>query len=75
VSGLKITPLSWADLVKKLKTFGFEGPYKGGKHPYLIRGDLVLTIPNPHRTEISVDLLLRILRQAHISREEWAGSE
>ncbi|WP_321507617.1 hypothetical protein [uncultured Methanoregula sp.] len=38
----------------------------------MIRGDLVLTIPNPHRTEISVDLLVRILRQARISREEWA---
>jgi len=72
VSGLKFTPVSWTNLVRKLKTFGFDGPYQGGKHPYMIRGDLVLTIPNPHRTEISVDLLVRILLQAHISREEWA---
>jgi len=37
----------------------------------MVKGDLVLTIPNPHRSEISVDLLVRILRQAGISREEW----
>jgi len=37
----------------------------------MVKGDLVLTIPNPHRLEISVDLLVRILRQAGISREEW----
>lgn len=75
MSGLKITPVSWTELIKRLKTFGFDGPYHGGKHPYMIRGDLVLTIPNPHRAEISVDLLTRILRQARISREEWALCE
>ncbi|WP_404792768.1 hypothetical protein [Acetomicrobium flavidum] len=37
----------------------------------MIKGDLVLTIPNPHRKEISVDLLTRILKQAGITREEW----
>ena len=49
----------------------FRRPYTGGKHPYMIKGDLVLTIPNPHRKEISVDLLTRILKQAGITREEW----
>ncbi|MCZ7393908.1 MAG: hypothetical protein ABOK23_00935 [Candidatus Methanoperedens sp.] len=37
----------------------------------MIKGDLVLTIPNPHRNEISIDLLSRILKQADIKREEW----
>jgi len=54
-----------------LKDFGFEGPFSGGKHPYMIKGDLVLTIPNPHKKEISVDLLSRILKQADIKRQEW----
>ena len=49
----------------------FDGPFQGGKHPYMIRGDLVLTLPNPHKKEIGVDLIQRILRQAGISREEW----
>lgn len=67
----KLTPTSWSSLVKKLKQFGFDGPYRGGKHPYMVKGDLVLTLPNPHRKEISVDLLVRILRQANIDRNRW----
>jgi hypothetical protein len=39
------------------------------------KGDLVLTIPNPHKGIIGVDLLTRILKQARISREEWLGEE
>jgi hypothetical protein len=37
------------------------------------KGDLFLTIPNPHKNTIGVDLLTRILKQARISREEWLG--
>jgi len=67
----KLLPVSWKDLVKRLRRLSFEGPYRGGKHPYMIKGNLVLTIPNPHRKEISVDLLFRILRRAGIERENW----
>jgi predicted RNA binding protein YcfA (HicA-like mRNA interferase family) len=59
--------------VKRLRKLGFDGPYSGGKHPYMIKDDLVLTIPNPHRKEISIDLLSRILKQAGITRAEWLG--
>jgi predicted RNA binding protein YcfA (HicA-like mRNA interferase family) len=69
----KLAPLSWRTLVNRLRELGFEGPLEGGKHPYMIRGDMVVTIPNPHRGEVSVDLLQRILRGAGISREEWQG--
>jgi len=67
----KLTPISWNDLVKRLRKFGFEGPYQGGNHPYMVKENLVLTIPNPHRGDIGVDLLIRILRQAGIDRQEW----
>ena len=67
----RIRPVSWDRLVKNLRTLGFEGPYQGGKHPFMMKRDLVLTIPNPHRSEIGLDLLIRILRQAGVSREEW----
>ena len=67
----ELSPVSWADLVKRLRKLGFEGPYQGGKHPYMIRGNLVLTIPNPHRRQIEVPLLSRIIRRAGVSREEW----
>ncbi len=35
------------------------------------RGDLVLTVPNPHRADISPELLKRILKRASISQEDW----
>lgn len=69
----RLTPVSWSELVSRLRELGFEGPLIGGKHPFMVREKLVLTIPNPHRGEISVDLLSRILKQAKISREEWLG--
>jgi hypothetical protein len=37
----------------------------------MARGDVVVTIPNPHGRDISIDLLARILRQAGVSRAEW----
>ncbi|MFI5401537.1 MAG: hypothetical protein ACHQ1G_01165 [Planctomycetota bacterium] len=37
----------------------------------MVRGDLVLTIPNPHAGDIGVGLLSRILKQARVSREDW----
>lgn len=71
----KLTSISWRDLVSRLRELGFEGPLSGGKHPFMVKGDLVLTIPNPHRREIGIDLLSRILKQAKISREEWLGEK
>ncbi|MCX5970582.1 MAG: type II toxin-antitoxin system HicA family toxin [Coprothermobacterota bacterium] len=67
----KLQPISWKQLVDRLLEMGFEGPLQGGKHPYMIRGEIVITIPNPHRSDIGLDLLKRILRRAGISREEW----
>jgi predicted RNA binding protein YcfA (HicA-like mRNA interferase family) len=54
-----------------LRKLGFEGPFSGGKHQFMIRGTLRLTIPNPHRQEISSGLLLRILKQADIQKTDW----
>ncbi|MBI5078259.1 MAG: type II toxin-antitoxin system HicA family toxin [Candidatus Yonathbacteria bacterium] len=67
----KLGPVSLRVLIQRLRKFGFDGPYKEGKHPYMVKGNLMVTIPNPHEKEISVDLLVRILRQAGISREAW----
>jgi predicted RNA binding protein YcfA (HicA-like mRNA interferase family) len=71
----KLKPVSWKELVNRLRAFGFEGPYQSGRHPYMVKGVLTLTIPNPHSEDISVDLLSRILRQAEISRKEWVDKE
>ena len=67
----KLQPISWRKLVKRLRQFGFEGPYQSGKHPYMVKGGLTLTIPNPHAKEISVDLVDRLLKQAGVSKKDW----
>lgn len=71
----RFLPVSWRELVRRLRQLGFDGPYEGGKHPYMLRDDLTLTIPNPHRGEVSIDLLTRILRRAGITREAWLNTE
>jgi hypothetical protein len=37
----------------------------------MVRGDVTIWIPNPHRGDIGGEFLARILRQAGISRDEW----
>ena len=64
-------PIKRRKLIRHLKELGFEGPYVGGKHQYMVRGELKLVIPNPHQRDIGLDFLVRILRQAGIDREEW----
>ena len=59
------------DLIRTLKQAGFDGPHAGGKHEFMVKGNLRLTLPNPHQGEISKDLLTRILKQAGISRSKW----
>lgn len=59
------------DFIRALKDAGFDGPYAGGKHEFMVKGNLRLTVPNSHQGEIGRDLLSRILKQAGISREEW----
>jgi predicted RNA binding protein YcfA (HicA-like mRNA interferase family) len=64
-------PISRKDFIRALRSAGFDGPYSGGKHPFMLKGDLALTVPNPHHGVIGRELLTRILKQAGISREEW----
>jgi predicted RNA binding protein YcfA (HicA-like mRNA interferase family) len=64
-------PIKRKDLIRHLKQFGFEGPYSGGKHQFMVNGDITIRVPNPHQGDIGMELLSRILRQAGIDRDEW----
>ena len=64
-------PIKRPDLIRALRKLGFEGPFSGGKHQFMLKGDLALHIPNPHQGEIGKELLIRLLRQAGITRSEW----
>lgn len=67
----RLTPVSRRDLVRRLKRLGFEGPFAGGRHEFMMRGDKRLILPNPHRQDIGAPLLARLLDQVDISLEEW----
>ena len=65
-------PISRKELILKFRRLGFLGPYSGGKHQFMSRGELKVRIPNPHKSqEISDSLIYEILRQAGISKDEW----
>lgn len=64
-------PISRADLIRALRRAGWEGPFAGGNHQYMVQGGLKLIIPNPHGSDIGHPFLNRLLQQASISREEW----
>ena len=64
-------PVSRCDLIAALRRLGFRGPYSGGRHQFMVCGESVLTIPNPHRGDIGVGLLAIVLRQAGIAKKEW----
>jgi predicted RNA binding protein YcfA (HicA-like mRNA interferase family) len=64
-------PVKRKELINALRNVGFSGPFSGGKHQFMTRGDRTLHIPNPHTSDIGIQLLTRILKQAGISRAEW----
>jgi len=67
-------PIKRRDLIAGLRNLGFEGPLSGGKHEFMVRGAVVVTIPNPHRGDIGVGLLKLVLEQAGVSRKEWEAT-
>lgn len=67
----KVGPIKRRDFIQYLRQLGYEGPHEGGSHAYMLHGRTKVYIPNPHEGDISKQMLLRILKQAGISRSEW----
>ena len=67
----KLGPVSLRIFIIRMRKLGWSGPYQEGKHLYMLKGASTLTVPNPHESEISQDLLVRLLRQAGVTRAEW----
>lgn len=63
--------ISWRNLVKKFRRCGFDGPFSGGRHLFMIKDKLRVRIPNPHRGDISKHLVGEIIKQAGISVKIW----
>lgn len=67
----RLGPVKRIDLIRYLGELGFDGPYSGGKHQFMSKGTITVRLPNPHKSDVGVELLTRILRQAHITRKDW----
>ena len=68
-------PLKRRDFIRKLRALGFDGPYSGTRHQFMISGQHRQTIPT--NSEYSVPQIRLLLRQVEsilarrVALEEW----
>ncbi len=68
-------PCKRKDFVRRLRKLGFDGPFSGSRHQFLVFGQNRLTVPS--NKEYSVPQLRMMIRQVEeiiereISVEEW----
>ena len=71
------TPCKRRDFIKKLRRLGFDGPFSGSRHQFMVFGDNRLTIPS--NDEYSVAQLRMMIREVEeiiirpISLDEWVS--
>jgi predicted RNA binding protein YcfA (HicA-like mRNA interferase family) len=64
--------VSRRELIRRFRALGFEGPFSGGRHQFMVKGRKKIRIPNPHgRGDIHIGLISEILKQAGLTLEEW----
>ena len=69
----KLISVSWNEMVKRLRELVFVG-LSSAAVPILTimkKEDLTVDLPNPHKQDIGIDLLKKVLKRAEINREEW----
>ena len=68
-------PLKRRDFIRKLAALGFEGPFSGTRHQFMVSGRHRQTIPTNH--EYSVPQIRMLLRQVEsilarrVCVDEW----
>jgi len=71
------TPCKRREFIRRLRILGFDGPFSGTRHQFLVYRENRLTIPS--NEEYSVPQLKMMLREAglilgrEISLKEWAN--
>jgi len=71
------TPCKRSDFIRKLRHLGFDGPFAGSRHQFMVLSQKRLAIPS--NAEYSVPQLRMMLREVQsligreVSAEEWAG--
>ena len=54
-----------------MKLFGWDGPYAGTKHAFMMKGGHRIPMPNPHQSDLDWSLVKVILAEADIDPREW----
>lgn len=71
------TPCKRSDFIRKLRHLGFDGPFAGTRHQFMVLSQNRLAIPsNPEYSVPQLRMTVReieILLGREISAEEWAG--
>ena len=65
----KLPLLSWREVVKALKKAGFHVTRQKGRHPILFKNEYV--VPVPKHKEIKRGLLMEIIAEAGLTKEEF----
>ena len=70
---MPLRPLPYREVVRKLNAAGFSESTQKGSHVKFVKydRDTVLTTIVPRHREVSVGTLRSILRQAHLSVDEF----
>jgi hypothetical protein len=70
-------PCKRIDFIRRLRRLGFDGPYSGSRHQFLVLENHRLTVPS--NAEFSVPQLRMMLREAagilgrEITTDEWSS--
>ncbi len=67
----KFGPVKRKDLIRYLRQLNFTGPFSGGKHQFMVKENLKVRIPNPHKSDIDKNLLNEILKEIGIDKTKW----
>jgi len=71
------TPCKRNDFIRRLRKLGFEGPFSGTRHQFMVYEQHRLTIPS--NSEYSVPQLRMMIRETEqivgrqITNEEWSS--
>ena len=65
----RISPATRREFIKFLSDRGWDGPRRGGNHEYMVKAARRQVIPSD--SEIAGPFLLRLLKQAGYTRDDW----
>ena len=71
----RMVPISRKELIHRLKKLGFDGPFGGRRHDFMVRDTDQYRLPLPRKDaknrEIGVGLQKRIINEVAVTARQW----